>query len=55
MKIVIRSLYKNEDPTLFLGSFLSSCLKKGPWLLVMCLSEFRKGSCEKSLLSLPTR
>ena len=54
-KIVIRSLYGNEDPTLFRGFFISFCLKKVPWLLVMCLSEFRKGSCEKTFLSLPTR
>ena len=30
---------------------LSSCLKKVPWLLVMCLSEFRRGSCGKSFVT----
>ena len=30
---------------------LSSCLKKVPLLLVMCLSEFRKGPCRKSFVT----
>ena len=34
-------------PNLVSRSFLSFCLKKVPWLLVMCLSEFREDSCEK--------